>query len=164
MIDVGAPGELEQLSAPREIVGQEPGEQPRIGLGLPLLRVPVPRALLVGPGIPFFQCRVPQPPRLAFGLLVSTLVRTQQQAIQASFGFMLPNILLSGFMFPRQAMPEIAQWLGLLMPLTYFLKVVRGILLKGVGLEALWQEVLILAAFAVVLIVASVRRFRKTLD
>ena len=101
---------------------------------------------------------------LAFGLLVSTLVRTQQQAIQASFGFMLPNILLSGFMFPRQAMPEIAQWLGLLMPLTYFLKVVRGILLKGVGLEALWQEVLILAAFAVVLIVASVRRFRKTLD
>ncbi|HEY6157956.1 MAG TPA: ABC transporter permease [Gemmatimonadales bacterium] len=101
---------------------------------------------------------------LAFGLFVSTLVRTQQQAMQASFGFMLPNILLSGFMFPRQAMPEIAQWLGLLVPLTYFLKVVRGILLKGVGLDALWQEVLILAGFAVVLIVASVRRFRKTLD
>ena len=101
---------------------------------------------------------------LAFGLFISTLVRTQQQAIQASFGFMLPNILLSGFMFPRQAMPELAQWLGLLVPLTYFLKVVRGILLKGVGLEALWQEVLILVAFAVVLIVASVRRFRKTLD
>jgi ABC-2 type transport system permease protein len=101
---------------------------------------------------------------LAFGLFISTLVRTQQQAMQASFGFMLPNILLSGFMFPRQAMPEIAQWLGLLVPLTYFLKVVRGILLKGVGLEALWQEVLILAGFAVVLIVASVRRFRKTLD
>jgi ABC-2 type transport system permease protein len=101
---------------------------------------------------------------LAFGLFVSTLVRTQQQAMQASFGFMLPNILLSGFMFPRQAMPEIAQWLGLLVPLTYFLKVVRGILLKGVGLDALWREVLILAGFAVVLIVASVRRFRKTLD
>jgi len=101
---------------------------------------------------------------LAFGLFISTLVRTQQQAIQASFGFMLPNILLSGFMFPRQAMPEIAQWLGLFVPLTYFLKVVRGILLKGVGLEALWEEVLILVAFAVVLIVASVRRFRKTLD
>ena len=101
---------------------------------------------------------------LAFGLFISTLVRTQQQAMQASFGFMLPNILLSGFMFPRQAMPEIAQWLGLLVPLTYFLKVVRGILLKGVGLDALWQEVLILAGFAVVLIVASVRRFRKTLD
>src|SRR5256884_6715209 len=76
---------------------------------------------------------------LALGLFVSTLVRTQQQAMQASFGFMLPNILLSGFMFPRQAMPEFAQWLGLLVPLTYFLKVVRGILLKGVGLEALWR-------------------------
>jgi len=101
---------------------------------------------------------------LAFGLFVSTLVRTQQQAMQASFGFMLPNILLSGFMFPRQAMPEVAQWLGLMVPLTYFLKVVRGILLKGVGLEALWREVLILAGFAVVLIVASVRRFHKTLD
>src|SRR5437667_140468 len=101
---------------------------------------------------------------LALGLFVSTLVRTQQQAMQASFGFMLPNILLSGFMFPRQAMPEFAQWLGLLVPLTYFLKVVRGILLKGVGLEALWREVLILAGFAVVLIAASVRRFRKTLD
>ena len=101
---------------------------------------------------------------LALGLFVSTLVRTQQQAMQASFGFMLPNILLSGFMFPRQAMPEIAQWLGLLMPLTYFLKVVRGILLKGVGLDTLWREVLILAGFAVVLIVASVSRFRKTLD
>src|SRR6266704_1193139 len=101
---------------------------------------------------------------LSLGLFVSTLVRTQQQAMQASFGFMLPNILLSGFMFPRQAMPEIAQWLGLLVPLTYFLKVVRGILLKGVGLDALWREVLILAAFAVVLIVASVRRFHKTLD
>lgn len=101
---------------------------------------------------------------LALGLFVSTLVRTQQQAMQASFGFMLPNILLSGFMFPRQAMPELAQWLGLLVPLTYFLKVVRGILLKGVGLEALWREVVVLVAFAVVLIAASVRRFRKTLD
>lgn len=101
---------------------------------------------------------------LSLGLFVSTLVRTQQQAMQASFGFMLPNILLSGFMFPRQAMPEIAQWLGLFVPLTYFLKVLRGILLKGVGLEALWQEVLILAAFAAGLIVLSVRRFRKTLD
>jgi len=101
---------------------------------------------------------------LALGLFVSTLVRTQQQAMQASFGFMLPNILLSGFMFPRQAMPEIAQWLGLLVPLTYFLKVVRGILLKGVGLEALWREVLVLAGFAVLLIALSVRRFRKTLD
>jgi len=101
---------------------------------------------------------------LALGLFVSTLVRTQQQAMQASFGFMLPNILLSGFMFPRQAMPLLFQWLGLLVPLTHFLKVLRGILLKGVGAEALWPEILILTVFAAGLIGLAVRRFRKTLD
>lgn len=101
---------------------------------------------------------------LAFGLLISTLVRTQSQALQASFFFVLPNILLSGFMFPRQAMPAVAQWIGLVLPLTYFLEVLRGILLKGVGLGALWREVALLAAFAVVMIALAVRRFRKTLD
>jgi ABC-2 type transport system permease protein len=101
---------------------------------------------------------------LGLGLFISTLVRTQQQAMQASFGLMLPSILLSGFMFPRQAMPLAFQWLGLLLPLTHFLKVLRGILLKGVGLEALWPEVLILVVFAVGLIGLAVRRFRKTLD
>ncbi|HEY6208725.1 MAG TPA: ABC transporter permease [Gemmatimonadales bacterium] len=101
---------------------------------------------------------------LSFGLFVSTLVRTQQQAMQLSFFFVLPNILLSGFMFPRQAMPQLFQWVGLLLPLTHFLKVLRGILLKGVGLEALWREVAVLAGFAIVMIVLSVRRFRKTLD
>jgi ABC-2 type transport system permease protein len=101
---------------------------------------------------------------LALGLLVSTLVRTQQQAMQVSFFFVLPNILLSGFMFPRAAMPEAFQWLGLLLPLTHFLKVLRGILLRGVGLEALWVEALILAGFAVGLIGLAVRRFHKTLD
>jgi ABC-2 type transport system permease protein len=101
---------------------------------------------------------------LSFGLFISTLVRTQQQAMQVAFFFVLPNILLSGFMFPRQAMPPLFQWLGLLLPLTHFLKVLRGILLKGVGLEALWREVAVLTGFAVVMIAASVRRFRKTLD
>jgi ABC-2 type transport system permease protein len=101
---------------------------------------------------------------LAFGLFVSTLVRTQQQAMQTAFFFVLPNILLSGFMFPRQAMPEAFQWIGALLPLTHFLKVLRGILLKGVGLEALWVEALILAAFSVGLIGMAVRRFHKTLD
>jgi ABC-2 type transport system permease protein len=101
---------------------------------------------------------------LSFGLFISTLVRTQQQAMQVSFFFVLPNILLSGFMFPRQAMPEVFQWAGLVLPLTHFLKVLRGILLKGVGLEALWREVVVLTGFALVMIVASVRRFRKTLD
>ena len=101
---------------------------------------------------------------LSLGLFVSTLVRTQQQAMQASFFFVLPNILLSGFMFPRQAMPLVFQWLGALLPLTHFLKVLRGILLKGVGATELWQEMLLLVVFAVGLIALAVRRFQKTLD
>jgi ABC-2 type transport system permease protein len=101
---------------------------------------------------------------LALGMFISTLVRTQQQAMQVAFFFVLPNILLSGFMFPRQAMPAFFQWVGLLLPLTYFLKVLRGILLKGVGLEALWREVAALAGFAVVLVTLAVTRFRKSLD
>jgi ABC-2 type transport system permease protein len=101
---------------------------------------------------------------LALGLFVSTLVRTQQQAMQASFFFVLPNILLSGFMFPRQAMPVVFQWLGALLPLTHFLKVLRGILLKGVGVTELWHEMAVLLAFAAGLIALAVRRFQKTLD
>jgi len=101
---------------------------------------------------------------LSLGLFVSTLVRTQQQAMQVSFFFVLPNILLSGFMFPRQAMPLVFQWLGALLPLTHFLKVLRGILLKGVGVPALWPEILLLIVFAVGLIGLAVRRFHKTLD
>ena len=101
---------------------------------------------------------------LSLGLFISTLVRTQQQSMQVSFFIVLPNILLSGFMFPRAAMPLFFQWVGLLLPLTHFLKVLRGILLKGVGVAALWPEIVILAAFAGGLIVLAVRRFRKTLD
>ena len=101
---------------------------------------------------------------LALGLFISTLVRTQQQAMQASFFFVLPNILLSGFMFPRQAMPAFFQWIGACLPLTHFLTVLRGILLKGVGVPELWREMLILLAFAALLIALSVRRFQKTLD
>jgi ABC-2 type transport system permease protein len=101
---------------------------------------------------------------LALGLFVSTLVRTQQQAMQASFFFVLPNILLSGFMFPRQAMPAVFQWIGAFLPLTHFLKVLRGILLKGIGVPELWREMAILLLFATVLIGLSVRRFHKTLD
>ena len=101
---------------------------------------------------------------LALGLLVSTVVRTQVQAMQLSFVFILPTVLLSGFMFPREAMPEAAQWLGAIIPVTYYLRVLRGILLKGVGMDALWPDTLVLAAFAVVLLVISVRRFQKHIE
>ena len=101
---------------------------------------------------------------LAFGLLISTLVRTQAQAIQLGFFYLLPNILLSGFMFPRQAMPEPAQWLGAALPLTYFLEVLRGILLKGSGIAALWPQTLIMILFGVVFLALSVRRFAKSVE
>ena len=101
---------------------------------------------------------------LGLGLLMSTLVRSQLQAMQLGFMFLLPNILLSGFMFPRDAMPVPAQWLGSALPLTYFLEVLRGVLLKGVGFGHLWQEGLVLTAFAIVLVSLSVNRFSKTIE
>lgn len=100
---------------------------------------------------------------LGMGLFISTAVKSQVQAMQLGFFFLLPNILLSGFMFPREAMPVAAQWIGLALPLTYFLDVVRGVLLKGVGFEYLWREALIMTLFAVASIAVSVRRFQKTL-
>ena len=99
---------------------------------------------------------------LALGMLVSTVTRTQTQAMQLSFFLILPNILLSGFMFPRDAMPVLAQWIGAMLPLTYYLDILRGILLKGIGITRLWGDALALSAFAVVLISLSVRRFTKT--
>lgn len=99
---------------------------------------------------------------LGLGLFVSTIARTQTQAMQMSFMFMLPNILLSGYMFPRAAMPEPAQWIGLAVPLTYYLQILRGILLKDAGIGAVWPESVFLAAFAAAMIALSVRRFSKT--
>ena len=101
---------------------------------------------------------------LGVGLLVSTVARSQAQAMQLSFFFMLPNILLSGYIFPRVAMPEPAQWIGAVLPLTFFLKVIRGVLLKGLGFAVLWPELLVLSGFAAVLVVVSVRRFSKTIE
>jgi ABC-2 type transport system permease protein len=101
---------------------------------------------------------------LAIGLLISALVRTQIQAMQLSVFFLLPNMLLSGFMFPREAMPVIAQWLGLTLPATYYLRILRGILLKGVGFEYLWKDTLVLASMSLLFIFFSVTRFRKTVQ
>src|ERR671924_162281 len=98
---------------------------------------------------------------LGMGLFISAMTKTQIQAMQLSFFFIMPNILLSGFMFPRAAMPEVAQWIGAALPLTYFLTVMRGILLKEVTLSDLWPEALVLTAFAVILVAMSVRKFHK---
>lgn len=101
---------------------------------------------------------------LGLGLFISTLVKTQQQAMQVSYFFLLPNILLSGFMFPREAMPHVAREIGLLFPLTFYLEILRGIVLKGVSMATLWPETLALAGFAVALFFFSVLRFHKRLE
>ena len=100
---------------------------------------------------------------LAIGLFFSTLARTQQQAMQMSFFFLLPNILLSGFMFPFQAMPAFAQILAQALPLTHFLRIVRGIVLKGSGIAEVAPSLLALSIILGVLIVLGSLRFTKKL-
>lgn len=101
---------------------------------------------------------------LAVGLTFSTIATNQLQAVQASFFFFLPSILLTGFMFPFQGMPEWAQFLGNLLPLKHFLIIVRGILLKGNGFFEVWPEVLPILGFLFVVMLISFKRYRKTLD
>lgn len=101
---------------------------------------------------------------LGMGLFISAVTKTQIQAMQLSFFFILPNILLSGFIFPRAAMPEPAQWAGAALPLTYFLTVMRSVLLKGVVFVDVWREALVLTGFAVLLVGMSVRKFSKTVE
>jgi ABC-2 type transport system permease protein len=101
---------------------------------------------------------------LGMGLFISAVTKTQIQAMQLSFFFILPNILLSGFIFPRSAMPEPAQWVGAALPLTYFLTVMRGVLLKGVEFADVWRQALVLTGFAVLLVGMSVRKFSKTVE
>ncbi len=84
--------------------------------------------------------------------------------MQMTFILILPSILLSGFIFPRETMPKLLQVVGGLLPLTYFLEIVRGIFLKGVGLQYLWQDTLALCAFAVLLIGLASKKFKKNLD
>jgi ABC-2 type transport system permease protein len=100
---------------------------------------------------------------LAVGLFFSTIAQTQQQAMQMSFFFLLPNILLSGFMFPFEAMPVPAQWISTALPLTHFLRIVRGVVLKGSDFDDLRVEVVWLACILAGLVAFSSLRFRKKL-
>ncbi len=101
---------------------------------------------------------------LAVGITFSTLARNQLQAVQMAFFFFLPSILLSGFMFPFRGMPEWAQWIGSGLPLTHFLRIVRGILLKGSGPADIAPELWPLLLFLAVAMVIGVKRYRQTLD
>jgi ABC-2 type transport system permease protein len=101
---------------------------------------------------------------LGIGLFISTISMTQQQAMVSGFFFNMPAIIYSGFGTPISSMPEFIQWFTYLDPLRYFLDVLRGVYLKGVGLEALWPQMAAMGTFALVMLTISVARFRKALD
>jgi ABC-2 type transport system permease protein len=101
---------------------------------------------------------------LAIGMLISTVSKTQLQAMQMTMLFILPSVLLSGFVFPRETMPLLIKFFGSLVPLTYFLTILRGIVLKGVGLEHLGYEIFILSIFTLAVVVLASFKFRKKLD
>ncbi|MCC6362486.1 MAG: ABC transporter permease [Bryobacterales bacterium] len=100
---------------------------------------------------------------LAIGLFISTVSQTQQQAMMSTFFFYFPAVLLSGFMFPIANMPVVVQWLTYLNPLRYFLVIIRGVFLKGVGPDVLWPQILALAVMGRVALWLAARRFKKTL-
>ena len=101
---------------------------------------------------------------LSMGLTFSTLASNQLQAVQSAMFFFLPSILLSGFMFPFRGMPEWAQFIGSVLPLTHFLVIVRGILLKGNGFLDVWRELIPILGFMTVVMFIGFKRYRKTLD
>jgi len=101
---------------------------------------------------------------LMMGLTISAMAENQLQAMQMTFFYFLPSILLSGFMFPFRGMPEWAQYLGQLLPITHFLRIVRGVLLKGNGWSEIGQEAWPMAVFMIVILLIGLRSFRSTLD
>jgi len=101
---------------------------------------------------------------LSLGFLISTAARNQLQAMQMSFFYMLPSILLSGFLFPFRGMPEWAQWIGTIVPVTHMLRVVRGAMLKGVGVAEALPSLGALALFVVIVAGLAMKQYRTTLD
>jgi len=125
-----------------------------------IFNVPMHGSLLLLFGVVFLFIAA----NLSLGITFSTLARNQLQAMQMTFFFFLPSILLSGFMFPFRGMPEWAQALGNVLPLTHFLLLVRGVLLKGSGLDVLWPQVWPIVVFMAVVIGIGLLFYRRTLD
>ena len=101
---------------------------------------------------------------LGVGLFISTISATQQQAMMTTFFFILPFFMFSGFVFPIASMPTAIQWLTYLNPLRYFLVIIRGVFLKGVGLEVLWPQFIAMMVLGLIVFVSAVKRFKKRLD
>src|SRR5204863_7306646 len=131
-----------------------------IGLGVALFGVPLLGSLLLLAVLSTLFITA----NLAIGYTFSTLAQNQLQAVQMAMMFFLPNILLSGFMFPFAGMPVWAQWIGEALPLTHYLRIVRAIMLKGAVLPDLQYDALVMAGLMFVAMTIAVRRFRRTLD
>jgi drug efflux transport system permease protein len=101
---------------------------------------------------------------LGIGLFASTIANTQQEAMLSVWLTILPSIFLSGFFFPLESMPQVLQWVSYVVPLRYYLIIIRALMIKGVGVAAIWNEILPLAIFGVVIVIAASVRFRKRLD
>ncbi|UJR84518.1 ABC transporter permease [Sandaracinus amylolyticus] len=131
-----------------------------IALGTWLFAVPI-RGLLadayLAAGLLIFA-------NLSLGLLISTRARSQFQAMQMTFFVFLPSILLSGFMFPFAGLPPAAQWLAEVIPMTHFVRLIRGVMLRGARLSEMWPDVLALLAFTGAMMTLAILRFRKRLD
>ncbi len=100
---------------------------------------------------------------LGVGLFISTVSATQQQAMMTAFFFMLPAFMLSGFVYPIANMPKVVQWFTYLNPLRYYLVIIRGVFLKGLGMEVLWPQLLALAVLGTIMLALAAGRFRKTM-
>jgi ABC-2 type transport system permease protein len=126
-------------------------------LGHFIFDVPIRGSLLVVYVVTFLFITA----NLGLGLFISTLAKTQAQSMQGSYFFLLPNVLLSGFMFPREGMPHVAREVGLLFPLTYYLQILRGVILKGENFLDVLPQTLMLLLLALVFFGFSVKRFQK---
>jgi len=131
-----------------------------IGVGIGLFGVPLLGSLLLLALLSTLFITT----NLSIGYTFSTLAQNQLQAMQMSIMFFLPNILLSGFMFPFAGMPVWAQWIGEFLPLTHYLRIVRAIMLKGATLPVLHYDALALAGLMLIAMTIAVTRFRRTLD
>jgi ABC-2 type transport system permease protein len=100
---------------------------------------------------------------LALGLLISTISKTQQEAFMLLILFVLPGVMLSGFMSPIESMPQFFQWLTVVNPIRYFLEIVRGVFLKGIGIAELWPQYLILTVMSFGILTLAIRRFRRVI-
>jgi ABC-2 type transport system permease protein len=131
-----------------------------LALGVWIFQVPIRGALLSV----YVAALLLIAANLSLGLLISTKAKSQFQAMQMTFFVFLPSILLSGFMFPFAGMPVLAQWIAQLLPLTHFMRLIRGVMLRGADLGDLLPSVLALCAFTVVMMTVAILKFSKRLD